>query len=578
MRTRLLPLTIIFTMLLAMMPLNLALAHDADVVVTTVLRQDGPITWHGATTLEINTLDPQRAADAYSITAVEQLFLGLTNNDPTIPGNITPELATSWTISDDGTVWTFTLRNDVQWIRWDPTADEAIPVRPVTAGDVAYGIKRACDPRLGSYYTSVADKVILGCNDVSNKSVRDVTEADYDLVKVEALDDTTLVVNLQFAASYFLSMTPMWMFRAVPQEVIEEFGDDWTDVGTIVTNGPFAIDEYARGVRRAYARNPLLPADLRGPGNLDRVETTVIPDINTQFSLYLRGQIEVAGVPPAEVQAVQSDPQYSDQLIQIPDPTVSYLGFAHDKPPFDNVHARRAFGAVMDRDAFKSEVMQNRGIPMIHFTPPGMFGAPPINEVGMGYDPDYARAELAAAGYPNCEGFPNIEVIDGAMGEFMAASAERDLGCSRDIFTLTSMGFQDMLATIDPRNPSDQRPNMWGIAWGPDYPDAQNWVGDVLACESENTFKRPCSEVDDLIAQAAREPDPAIRVELYYRIEDLFFGREGEHPIIPLATSLALVLRQPWVNAPLATDGLFGGAHYDWFTIDVEIRQSLTGE
>jgi ABC-type oligopeptide transport system substrate-binding subunit len=578
MRTRLLPLTIIFTMLLAMMPLNLALAHDADVVVTTVLRQDGPITWHGATLLEINTLDPQRAADAYSITAIEQLFLGLTNNDPTIPGNITPELATSWTISDDGTVWTFTLRNDVQWIRWDPTADEAIPVRPVTASDVAYGIKRSCDPRLGSLYTSVADKVILGCNDLSHKSVRDVTEADYDLVQVQALDDTTLVVNLQFAASYFLSMTPMWMFRAVPQEVIEEFGDDWTDVGTIVTNGPFAIDEYARGVRRAYARNPLLPADLRGPGNLDRVETTVIPDVNTQFSLYLRGQIELAGVPPAETQSVMSDPQYSDQLIQIPDPTVSYLGFAHDKPPFDNVHARRAFGAVMDRDAFKSEVMQNRGIPMIHFTPPGMFGAPPINEVGMGYDPDYARAELAAAGYPNCEGFPNIEVIDGAMGEFLAASAERDLGCSRDIFTLTSMGFQDMLATIDPRNPSDQRPNMWGVAWGPDYPDAQNWVGDVLSCESENTFKRPCSEVDDLIAQAARESDPAIRVELYYRIEDLFFGREGEHPIIPLATSLALVLRQPWVNAPLATDGLFGGAHYDWYVIDVEIRQSLTGE
>jgi ABC-type oligopeptide transport system substrate-binding subunit len=118
---------------------------------------------------------------------------------------------------------------------------------------------------------------------------------------------------------------------------------------------------------------------------------------------------------------------------------------------------------------------------------------------------------------------------------------------------------------------------MWAIAWGPDYGDANNWVGDVLSCESENSFKRPCGEVDDLITQAARESDAEARIELYYRIEELFFGPEGEHPIIPLDTRLTLILHQPWADAPLATDDLFGGAHYDWWSIDSEMQAAARG-
>ncbi len=575
---KVMPMTIILVMVLALIPTGFTFANDADITLTTTMRQDEPITWYGATSLEISTFDPQRAQDNYSIDAIEQLFLGLTNNDPMIPGNILPELATNWTVSEDGTVWTFTLRNDVNWVRWDPVTDTAEVVRPVTAADAAYGIQRACDPRHGSYYTSVADKVVLGCNDLSGKPVEEVTDTDYSLVQVQALDDTTLVVNLQFSAGYFFSMTPMWMLRPVPQEVIEEYSDDWTNVGTIVTNGPFVLDEFVRGVRRVYIKNDNLPADLRGPGNVERVTITLVEDAGTIFALYLDKQIETAGVPAAEVQAVLTDPAYADQLIQAPEPVVTYFAFAHDKAPFDNVHARRAFGAIVDRDAFNAEIRQNRGVPMIHFTPPGMFGAPPINEVGVGYNPDYAREQIALAGYENCEGFPTVEVdAGGGFGEFLAASAERELGCDRDIFTLSEVDFAVLLEWIDPRNAPEDRPNMWGIAWGPDYGDANNWVGDVLSCESENAFKRPCSEVDDLIDQARTEPDPETRLELYYRIEEAFFGPEGEHPIIPLDTRLTLILHQPWADAPLSTDGLFGGDHYDWRSIDQEAQAAGRG-
>jgi ABC-type oligopeptide transport system substrate-binding subunit len=237
---------------------------------------------------------------------------------------------------------------------------------------------------------------------------------------------------------------------------------------------------------------------------------------------------------------------------------------------------------VVDRGAFVQEVRQGRGIPMIHLTPPGMFGAPPINEVGVGYDPEFAVAELAEAGYPNCEGMPELVfgVVSGAgtFAEFLAASVERELGCDPNSMTIEQAEWTVLLENIDPRTPTEERPNLWaGVGWSPDYPDANNWVGDVLACESENTFKRPCSEVDDLIDQAARESDPDMRIELYYRIEEMFFGPEGEHPVIPLYMQLGYSLTKPWVEGPFDTDGLFGGPHYDWRTIDQAMQLEVRG-
>ena len=65
---------------------------------------------------------------------------------------------------------------------------------------------------------------------------------------------------------------------------------------------------------------------------------------------------------------------------------------------------------LANRAAFIRDVQNDLGVPMIHFTPPGMFGAPPYDQIGVGYDPDYARAQMAEAGYPDCTGFPPMEI------------------------------------------------------------------------------------------------------------------------------------------------------------------------
>jgi ABC-type transport system substrate-binding protein len=210
---------------------------------------------------------------------------------------------------------------------------------------------------------------------------------------------------------------------------------------------------------------------------------------------------------------------------------------------------------------------------MIHFTPPGMFGSVPINEIGVGFDPEYARTQLAEGGYPDCEGFPEVDIQTyqgaGRWAEFLTTAAQEHLGCSPDVFTIDEIEF----SVMGPPPLPEDTPNMQTLGWGPDYPDAHNWVFDAgLACEAQNDFLRPCTELDDLINQAARETDPEIRAALYREIEEGFFGPDGEYPIAPLYMRANFILVKPWYTGAFETDGLVGGEHWDHRNLDMAAK------
>ncbi|MCB0131956.1 MAG: hypothetical protein KDD78_13955, partial [Caldilineaceae bacterium] len=117
---------------------------SADAPAEGVAAEDGPITVRLSLGAEPPTLDPNLAQDTYAIQSMEGMFLGLTNIN-NVTEEIEPELATDWTISDDGTVWTFTMRQDAVW------SDG----QPVTAHDVEYSVKRAVMPETASPYAYV---------------------------------------------------------------------------------------------------------------------------------------------------------------------------------------------------------------------------------------------------------------------------------------------------------------------------------------------------------------------------------------------------------------------------------------
>ena len=168
------------------------------------------------------------------------LFMGLTRPDP-VTGEVLPYLATDWEVSDDGTVYTFNMRDDIPWVKYNPATgewaqevDEEGNPRFVTANDVVYGVKRTIDPATASTYAYVLYNI---------KNAQPVNEGEegvtLDDVGVEALDDLTVQFTLEQPAAYFPSIAGMWVANAQPQWAIEEWGNKWTEAGLIVTNGPY---------------------------------------------------------------------------------------------------------------------------------------------------------------------------------------------------------------------------------------------------------------------------------------------------------------------------------------------------
>jgi oligopeptide transport system substrate-binding protein len=576
---------------IALAPMNgvraAVVGADANIVLASPMQQAEPVTTYNASTQELATLDPQVAQENLSINWIENLFLGLTDIDPATT-QIRPEMATDWTQSESGDVWTFNLRDDVYWVRYDPGTQEFEQLRLVTAQDFVYGIRRGCDPRAAGAYLGVVAAMIQGCDLTANADPNSLTDADFEQIGVRALSDTQLEITTRGVLPYFLSASGMWILRAVPQETIEEFGEAWTEVGNIVTNGPFAPVELDNNVIRRAQRNPFYPFDEINDsygGNVEFVQTIIVGDGGTIYSLYQNNEIETTGVPQAELQRIREDAELSQELYQTSDLTVFYYGFAVDKAPFDNVHVRRAFSAMLDRQTYIQDLVAGRGVPMAHFMPPGIRGSVPINEVGIGqpdtpgYDPEYAREQIAEAGFPNCEGFPDVTILTVAGNtddvEYIKNAARTVLGCDPAVFATEEAQFSVFLTLIDPQAPSAQRPHMFaGLGWGPDYPDAHNWVHDVLGCRSTlNHSARPCDEeIDGLIDAAATNLDGRTRDEQYRQVEELFFGPEGEFPIAPMFLRVNLFMIKPWFSYNVETDGLFGGIHWDTYRIDQKLQ------
>lgn len=543
-----------------------------------------PVTLETYTT-DLATLDPQVGEDVVALNNIESLFVHLTNYAPG-SNNIVPEAASDWTVSDDGLVYTFNIRPDIPWVRYNPVTgetaqdidDEGAP-RFVTAHDFEFGIKRACDPDASSYFSTVIAPVIAGCENLLNFDDRGDDEAFVaarNAVGVTAVDAVTLEITLAFPASYFLSMTPMWIMAASPQWALEQYGNDrWLEPGQIVTNGRFVLHEWVPGVRRVLMRNPLIPPDMAGRGNIDKIVTTVVPDAATGYFMWLNNEVEVSAIPDQELATHLEN--HPGETAQISDLVVFYFGIRESKAPFDDPRVRRAFSAAFDRESFISNVRQGQGLPMTHFAPPGIFGAPPIDEVGVGYDLEFAREQLAAAGYPDCEGFPPVTLL-GYSGrdtldwiEFAQGQWEKNLGCNAGLIQIEQQSFPELLAATEASVPDEEAPHMWTLGWGPDYPDENNWVGTVLWCQNPgNRQKRSCGEVDDLIVAAREEGDAVRRIEMYRQIEEMFFGREGEYPIIPVWVRTAFLAQHEWLtDAPPA---LFGGQQYYHWTIDQEAK------
>ncbi len=529
-------------------------APSADTGAAPATSEDG-VTLRVSTTAEPTTLDPNLAEDYYSITPIEQMFLGLTNiNNET--AEVEPELAESWEISEDGLVWTFNLRTDVVW------SDG----QPVTAQDVEYSVKRAIMPETASPYAYVL-YIIKNAATINQTAVPTDTY-DIDSLGVTAVDEHTVQFTLEAPASYFLSISSMWTLRPVPSWAIEEFGDAWTDPANIVVNGPYKVSEWKPNESLSFVKNEsYFNAD---EVQIDQVELLVIADQNTEVALYESGELDVAGegaasLPVEEVTRIREDATLSAELHEGPRASTTYVGFTMTKAPFDNVLVRKAFSAAIDRETMVRDVVGS-GVPATQFAPPGVFGAPDP-EVGIGYDPEQAQAWLAEAGYPDGEGFPTVtyryysNTLEQALAQALQVMWKETLNVDVE---LESQDFPVFLASLNPDGPVEEMPEMWRLGWGADYPDENNFVYEVFHCTDSTNYPRAaCTQADELAKQAAVETDQEVRKELYAQVEQLMFGDEVR--VAPYYHRGYTILVKPYIQRAYPT---FAPVNWDTWTIE----------
>lgn len=462
------------------------------------------------------TLDWSLATDSVSITVIENLMDGLTRFDQDL--RPAPAVASSWDVSDHGRRYVFHLRPDVRW------SDGA----PVTAADFEYAWKRLLDPKTAAQYAYFLYPV------ANAKAYNTGALPDASTVGVRALSATELEVVLDRPIAYFPSLTTFMVTFPQRRDLIERYGDRWTDPGRLVTNGPFRLESWRHEYRLQLSANPTY---YGGKPAISRVAMYVVNERTTELTLYETGDLDYAQLPPEAIPAFEGSPDHR----RLPILRGYYAGFNVTKPPFTDPRVRRAFALALDREEFP-RILRGGERAARSWVPPGMFGYEP--DIGLPYDPERARRLLAEAGFPGGRGLPPIEYVfntgpvNTLIAENLQAQWKRNLGVD---VRLDNVEWKVYLKRLE-----QDAPGMFRLGWGADYPDPDNFLALFTKDSGNNHSRWANARYDALIAEASSEPDPRRRLAMYREAQRLL--TEEDVPIIPLFTHVQNMLVKPWVR------------------------------
>lgn len=467
------------------------------------------------------SLDPALIGDVTSAFVARQIFSGLVQLDNDL--NVQPDLAERWELSEDGRTYTFFLHPDAQFANGTP----------LTTADVRYSLERATDPTLApslparTYLTDIVgvrEKLAGSASDISGITI---------------IDDLTIALTIDRPKSYFLSKLSHPTSYIVDQQAVEQGGLDWTQQPN--GSGPFEIERWINDQLLVLRRNVNFHRDL---ARLDRVTFLIGAAANNPLILYEQGEIDVTGVPSFALDRVRDESNpLSQELVVVPQLSLSYIGMNVDMPPFDDLEVRQAFTRMLDRQRIADVTLRGSVVPARGILPPGMPGynsALPDTSV----DLDAAEALLAESRYGSAEALPSITAYGSGWVTTLDEVANDEFGIDIEVRTYETFG--DYLAALD----ENQFP-MFSLAWIADYPDPENFLDLLFRSGSgENHMNYSNPEVDRLLDQAATETDEAERWALYQQIEQLILA---DAPVIPITHDVDYTLVKPYVQGLTVT-------------------------
>lgn len=477
-----------------------------------VSRQNSLFYWQG----EIVTLDPALSEESPNW-IVGAIFSGLVRIDKDLKA--APDIAEKWDVSDDGTVYTFYLRNNAKFHDG----------KQVTAHDFKYSWERACDPETESRKARTYLGDIVGAKEML---AGEATE----LSGVRVIDDLTLEVTIDGPKPYFLGKLAYITAYVVDRANVAR-GMNWTDKpnGT----GPFELKEWKKGELLVLERNENY---YLGPTKLENVVFQIFA--GRRMMMYEQGEIDTAGVYIDDLDRVL-DPQnpLNKELLTEPGIDIGYLGFNVTMPPFDDPKVRRAFALALDMDKVLEVSYKGNAERSGNYIPPRI---PGYNEQlePLPFDPEQAQQLIAESKYGSVADLPHIVFYDvyglGPAAEAMIGMWQANLGV-----TVEAEIIEELEEWYERSHNREFQLFLGG--WGADYIDPQNFLEVLFHSQSEeNRLAYSNPEVDAALEKAAVEQDEEARLKMYQEIGKMILE---DLPAVPFYQSWKdHVLVKPYVE------------------------------
>jgi oligopeptide transport system substrate-binding protein len=470
---------------------------------------------------EPGSIDPHQASGDWENRIIGDYIEGLMAEDANaeaIPGQ-----AESYTISDDGLVYTFKLRDGIQWS--DGT--------PVTAGDFVFAFQRLFNPATASDYAYLQFPIKNG-SEIADGSVTDFNE-----LGVKAIDDKTVEITLEGPTPFFLQALTHYTAYPVPKHVIDKVGDDWTKIENIVSNGPYTPTEWVPGsyIKSVKSETYWDAANVQ----IDEVNYFVQDDLAAALSRYRAGEYDIlTDIPSDQAEWIKTNLPGQDYFA--PFLGVYYYVLNEERPPLDNADVRKALSMAINRDVIGPDVLGTGEVPAYGWVPPGTAnyeGVEPYQPewISKSYEERVADAKAIMEGLGYTAATPltiqlKYNTNDNHQRIAVAiASMWEQIGVKAELFNSETAVHYDSLRAGDY--------DIGRAGWLLDYSDPSNTLdllrqgiqqGDTMNW-GNNYGRYSDDEFESLMNQATTEQDLAARAQLLASAEKIAMDATAAIPI-----------------------------------------------
>ncbi|MCF6776873.1 peptide ABC transporter substrate-binding protein [Thiotrichales bacterium 19X7-9] len=323
--------------------------HSVDKNTDSKYAPKGKDTFVRANGAEPESLDPHKAQTTTSSAILYDLFEGLVSE--TQKNTPAPGVAQSWTVSNDGKVYTFYLRDDAKWSN----------NQPVTANDFVYALQRAVNPNTAS---PMAYKlgVIVNANEIM------AGKKSKESLGVKALNPHTIEITLNDPTYYFLGIMADPVAYPVYKPSVEQYGEGAFQQGRLVSNGAYRLKSWVVNGHILVEKNPHY-WDAQQV-QIAKVKFLPIVSETSALSAYAAGNVDFTQYIPVDGYH-RTKIEYGHQLHSTPWLSMTYVDFNMTKPPFkDNLKLRKALSLAINRKLLAEKVLKQGQQPLYAFFPP----------------------------------------------------------------------------------------------------------------------------------------------------------------------------------------------------------------